>query len=205
MDQNHNQGQEILWYQFNMAEEREFKKAVKWVQKICRGSLEYDLWQGRTKAGEQICPTCAEYYGYLPSETHHHPKTMYDVCEEVVNKHMFENDLDQYSGFAICTEIMNLHFLGAVDYVVLCKSCHEKFHAGHPEVCTKVAEVYKSKKEGKPVEVFKDSETNEVGDKIIVEEEIEKEMEKEPEIFTGYKGGQETTMFVNSNGIEIDI
>jgi hypothetical protein len=142
---------ELLWYSYNMAEERDFKSAVKAIQKICRSSLEYDLWQTRSKAGSEKCPCCSEYYSYIKAETHHYPKTMYDVCEQVVEKHVFDNTIDEFTGFSICQEVMDLHFLGNVDYVVLCKSCHEKFHAGHPEVSKQVAKIFEAQKNNKPI------------------------------------------------------
>jgi hypothetical protein len=143
---------ELLWYSYNMSEERDFKSAVKAVQKICRSSLEYDLWQTRSKAGSEKCPCCNEYYSYIKAETHHYPKTMFDICEQVVEKHVFDNTIDELSGFGICQEVMNEHFLGNVDFIVLCKSCHEKFHAGHPEVSKQVAEIFAAQKNNKPVE-----------------------------------------------------
>jgi hypothetical protein len=143
MAKKKNEQEELLWYDYNVADEKQFKMVVKAIQKVCRGSLEYDQWQTRTKAGSKTCPICDEFYTYMKSETHHYPKTMYSVCEEVIEKHIYENTLDEQSGFGICQEIMNKHILGNVEYIVLCKSCHEKFHADHPEVCTKVSEVYK--------------------------------------------------------------
>ncbi len=152
MAKKKNDQEQLLWYSYNMAEEKDFKAAVKNVQKICRGSLEYDMWQTRTKSGSSSCPVCSEYYDYIKAETHHYPATMYDVTERVLEKHVFENTIDDMTGFAICQEVMNNHFLGNVEFVVLCKSCHEKFHAHHPEIVKLVAEIYQAQKDGKPIE-----------------------------------------------------
>lgn len=151
MAKKKNEQEDLLWYSYNMAEEREFKTAVKAVQKICRSSLEYDLWQTRSKADSSSCPVCGEFYNYVKAETHHYPKTMFDICEDVVERHVFENTIDDQSGFGICQEVMNLHFLGNVNFVVLCKACHEKFHADHPEVVKKVSEVFEANKDKKPL------------------------------------------------------
>lgn len=152
MAKKKNEQEDLLWYSFNMADEKEFKLAVKSIQKICRGSLEYDMWQTRSKAGSSCCPVCKEYYNYVKAETHHYPATMYDVTERVLERHVFENTIDDMTGFSICQEVMNQHFLGNVEYVVLCKACHEKFHANHPEVIKQVAEIFQAQKDGIPIE-----------------------------------------------------
>lgn len=195
-----NDAVEMFWYNMDLSDERELKKAAKWIQKLCRGSLEYDLWQGRTKAGLDRCPVCLEYYGYLPAETHHYPPTMYDLCENKLSEHIFNNDIDQITGFGVCEEIMNMHMLGIVEYVVLCKSCHEKFHAGHPEVCSKVSTTFKDQKAGKQANTKKEESDNKQE-----EEPIPVSLPPLPPVPIIGTRDEVTATFVNSSGIEIDI
>lgn len=186
---------DIFWYDYNLSDELEQKKVVKILQKICRQSIEYNTWQLRTKSGEKRCPVCSEYYGYVPSETHHYPATMYDICDEVLQTHILDNGIDDRTSFDLCNEIMNLHYINQVQFVVLCKACHEKFHAGHPEVCTKVSEIYDLKQKGI---------VNKINETTISKptEQTESTEQTKPELFIDQ---DETVRFINNQGILIDI
>jgi hypothetical protein len=58
----------------------------------------------------------------------------------VLQKHIDLNNLDDYTDFEICEEIMQAHFEKKVGYIVLCKHCHEKYHDNVPEIIETIDE-----------------------------------------------------------------
>jgi len=54
--------------------------------------------------------------------------------EGILQKHIDLNDLDDFTDFQICDEIMQAHFEKKVQYIVLCKYCHDRYHKSVPEV-----------------------------------------------------------------------
>ena len=215
----------IFWYNYNLADEKDFKTAVKNIQKMCRMSLEYDKWQTLTKIKQNLtfCPICNESYDFSKPETHHYPKTMFDVCFETLESHLFANDFNSLSGFGLCEEIMNKHFMGLVDNVVLCKACHERFHAGHPEVCNKVDKYFLDTMNNQPTTNMNNIEP-EIQENINTEQNINKSKVESTNnecinnslIFNNINmdippapkiniDEYNNVTFINKNGIEIDI
>ncbi len=136
---------DILWYNYDLSNARESVKCIKQLEKICRDSLEYDEWQRRCKyADAKICPICNDdyYENNSKCETHHHPKTLFDIVENILDNHLEKNDLDEQTGFNVVTEIMDKHMLGQVQYINICQHCHKKYHNGHPDVVTKLGLIF---------------------------------------------------------------
>jgi len=136
---------DALWYNYDLANAKENIKCIKQLEKICRDSLEYDEWQRRCKyADAKICPICNDdyYENNSKCETHHHPKTLFDIVENILDNHLEKNDLDDQTGFNVVTEIMDKHMLGQVQYINLCQHCHKKYHNGHPDVSTKLGLIF---------------------------------------------------------------
>jgi hypothetical protein len=123
-----------IWYRYDMGNERQFVQCIKKLEFIIRKSMGYDSWQRRTKYPVSECPVCGESFEFVKPETHHFPQTLFDIVEGVLQKHIDLNNLDDYTDFDICQEVMDLHFNKKVMYVVLCKHCHEKYHDNVPEV-----------------------------------------------------------------------
>ena len=136
---------DALWYEYDLTDARDHIKCIKTLERICRASLEYDEWQRRCKYRDAvICPICDEnYYDYNSKcETHHHPKTLFDIVENILEDHLEKNDLDEVTGLAVVQEIMDLHTFHKVQYVNLCNHCHKKYHDGHPEVQNKMVNLF---------------------------------------------------------------
>jgi len=132
---------DTLWYNYDLSDARDIIKCIKHIQKICRDSLEYDEWQRHCKYKDaKFCPICQDdyYENNSKCESHHHPKTLFDVVEEVVDDHIEKNDIQDISGFDMCREVMDLHQFKRVSYINLCQHCHKKYHAGHPDVIEKM-------------------------------------------------------------------
>lgn len=123
-----------IWYQYDLSNERKFIQCIKHLEMLVRRSMSYTSWQKRTKYAVTSCPTCGENFAYVRAESHHHPITLFDIVEGILQKHIDLNDLNDFTDFQICEEIMDMHFAKKVDYVVLCKHCHEKYHDNVPDI-----------------------------------------------------------------------
>jgi len=137
-----------IWYKYDLANQAHYVRCIKQLEFMVRKSMGYDSWQKRTKYSVTICPTCGESFEFVSPETHHHPRTLFDVVDDILQKHIDLNTLDDMTDFDICQEIMELHFNKKVQFIVLCKHCHEKYHSDVPEIleCINEAQVNQQKK-----------------------------------------------------------
>lgn len=155
-----------LWYNYDMADTREQSKCIKHLERVCRASLEYDEWQRHCKYKDaKICPVCADDYYDKNSkcESHHHPKTLYTIVEEILENHLELNDLDDQTGISIVQEIMDKHMLNQVQYINLCQHCHKKYHSGHPDVVNVIESIFR-----KRVEEEKNKDTVEIEEDLVI-------------------------------------
>ena len=123
-----------IWYKYDLSNERQFITCIKKLEYMVRKSLSYDSWAKRSKYAVSLCPTCGESFEYVKPETHHHPRTLFDIVEGVLEKHIDINDLNDFTDFDIVQEIMDAHFQKKVGYIVLCKHCHDKYHDNVPDI-----------------------------------------------------------------------
>lgn len=123
-----------IWYKYDLSNERQFIRCIKQLEFMVRKSMSYDSWQKRTKYAVSECPLCGESYEFVKPETHHHPRTLFDVVEGVLEKHIDLNNLNDFTDLEIADEIMQAHFQKKVQFIVLCKHCHEKYHDNNPEI-----------------------------------------------------------------------
>jgi len=138
----------LLWYDYDLSNQRDFVKCIRQLEKVCRDTLEYDEWQKKCKYKDnKICPVCDDNYYEVNSkiESHHHPKTLWTIVEEIVEAHMTANTLDSKTGLQITQEVMDLHLLNQVHYINLCVHCHKKFHSGHPQTVEKINIIFKKR------------------------------------------------------------
>jgi len=141
---------DILWYNYDLSDERQVIKCVKQIERICRDSLEYDDWQRKCKYTDSTdCPICGDNYydNNSKCESHHHPKTLFDIVENVIDDHLEKNDLDDVTGLSVVQEVMDKHLFQKVSYINLCQHCHKKYHAGHPDVKSKMDLIFKKRVE----------------------------------------------------------
>jgi transcription elongation factor Elf1 len=135
-----------IWYKYDLANEKHMVRCVKQLEFMVRKSMSYDSWQKRSKYSIDMCPICGESFEFIRPETHHHPETLFTICERILQNHIDLNDLDDYTDFDICQEIMDAHFNKKVEYVVVCKHCHEKFHDNVPEILEEMDKAYLNQK-----------------------------------------------------------
>jgi len=135
------------WNGFDLSSDSQYTKMIKKIEFLIRKSFQYDIWQKRSKIGVKECPICEENLYYVKPESHHYPLTLFDIVDNKLQYLIQKNELDNYDEFDICQMVMHDHIMGQVDFVVLCKQCHEKFHDSVPNVITKMADAFKEQKE----------------------------------------------------------
>ncbi len=135
-----------IWYKYDLSNQQQFIRCIKQMEFMCRKSFSYDSWQKRTKYPVSSCPICGEEFQWVKPETHHHPRTLFDIVEGILQKHIDLNDLDDFTDFEIADEIMGAHFAKKVDYIVLCKHCHEKYHDDHVDILEVIDEAQMAQK-----------------------------------------------------------
>ena len=135
-----------IWYNYDLSNERDYVRCIKHIQKIVRGSMSYDAWQRRSKIGTDECPVCGDSKDFVKMESHHYPQTLFDVVDNHMQMQIDFDKLDEITDFEFAQEIMNQHFEGTVNFIVLCEYCHKKFHDNVPEILDKVAEIFESRR-----------------------------------------------------------
>jgi hypothetical protein len=152
--------EDTLWYNYDLADENMVSKLVKHLERICRASLEYELWAKDTKENDPnaiTCPICEDNYYEKCSkcETHHHPQTLYNIVDEILYKYIDDNTLNSKRGLDIVREVMDLHTQRRVSFINLCVHCHKKYHQGHSDVMNKMYEIFKDRSQAGKEEMEK--------------------------------------------------
>lgn len=117
---------------FNDLKDR--KRFIKSVESIIRKSPEYKLWvlYLREVLGEYVCKLTGEIHAQTSVDIHHHPISLYVICNAVVDKYQMQDR--EFTSLEISTEVLNLHYQNRVGYIPLVSSLHEKFHNGFLEI-----------------------------------------------------------------------
>jgi len=136
-----------IWYNYDLSNEKHYVKCIKHLQRMIRGSMSYDSWQKRSKIRIEICPICGIEKDFVKLESHHYPKTLFDVVDEHLQYLIDTNQLDKKTDFEVCQEIMDAHFNHQVNYIVLCEYCHKKYHDDIPEVLDVIDQKWREQKE----------------------------------------------------------
>ena len=137
------------WWGYDVSNPQQYTRIIKLLVKIARLTPEYAEWQKESKKGAgDMCPVCGAEYIYVRPETHHYPLTLFEVIEGKMQEYIHSNFLDQIQPLNLVKEVMKDHLDGRVDYVVLCKACHEKYHAQDPVTTKYVEKIHKASREG---------------------------------------------------------
>ncbi len=138
------------WWGYDLSKPATYSKCIKNLVKQCRTTFEYNIWQKMTKSGcGDTCPICNVEYIYSRPESHHYPRTLYEVVEAVMQEYIHSNSIDDITPLELIKEIMDLHLANQVDNIVLCKHCHAKYHDMDPETMKQVEQLYQLTKEQK--------------------------------------------------------
>ena len=164
LDLSYIRDDDVDFFGIDLADEKAFRLFIKLTEGLCRRTIEYQLWAKRTKmlAHEQnedpnkddssFCPICGLSYEYVDPESHHHPITLFNLCVNTFQSWIDENDLRNKQPLDLVYDVMQLHAMGKVEHVVLCKHCHEKYHNGLFEVKEAVDKIITFKRERQEVE-----------------------------------------------------
>ena len=135
-----------IWFNYDLSNEKQYIRCIKHLQKLIRGSMSYDVWQKRSKWGVETCPICGIEKDLVKMESHHYPKTLFDVVDEHLQYLIDTNQLDSKTDFDVCQEIMDMHKMHQVNYIVLCEYCHKKYHDDVPDVLDVIEEKWLEQK-----------------------------------------------------------
>ena len=119
----------------NFEDEKEEKRFFKNVERLVRGSIEYREWLAFVKDTLNL-DFCA-FTGETDAETgdieiHHHPLTLFDIVQAVVDTYIMNDK--EFCTFDIASEVIDLHFKLKIGFVPLLGSLHKKFHNGYLDI-----------------------------------------------------------------------
>lgn len=122
-------------YDFDLSDEKSFKKYIQTIEKVVRSSFEYKQMVGFLKDYMDM-NQCAFYKNItnadntrIKIEIHHEPLSLYDICLIVVNKRRaFNEPLDEEY---VAKEVMYHHYNLMVGLIPLAETVHELVHASY--------------------------------------------------------------------------
>lgn len=115
-------------------DEKQRKKYIDKLERICRHSLEYRefIMYLRVGLGMHFCTFFnnldADNISKLGIEIHHIPFTLFDICSIVLRK--WEMEKIPLNDLLIAEEVMKNHYMGEVGLVPLSTTVHELVHTG---------------------------------------------------------------------------
>lgn len=120
------------FYFDKLYEEQEYKKFIKNTERLIRPSKEYRTYIEQLR-GTVSALNVDNILSYITSndaelEFHHYPFSLYDIVDIVILQKFF--DMEDFTSFDICKEVMELHYQNLIGLVPLTKTSHELAHAG---------------------------------------------------------------------------
>ena len=120
-------------YDFDLNDEKSFKKYIQTIEKTVRGSFEYKAFVQYLREYMDM-NQCAFYKNVSNVDTtkvrieiHHEPLSLYDICLIVYNKRLaFNEPLDEEY---VAKEVMYLHYNLMVGLIPLAETVHQLVHA----------------------------------------------------------------------------
>lgn len=120
-------------YDFDLADEKSFKKYIQTLEKTVRSSFEYKALIQYLREYMDM-NQCAFYQNVNNADTtkvrieiHHEPLSLYDICLIVYNKRLaFNEPLDEDY---VAKEVMYLHYNLMIGLIPLAETVHQLVHA----------------------------------------------------------------------------
>ena len=142
--------EEVYWYGYDLTFDKAYKKCVNHLEKVVRASLEYDLWAKNCKSNDPDsirCPICQDNYYEKNSkcDTHHHPRTLYCIVDDFLSDMVNDNALKTTTASEVVRLVIKLHMQNKVSFINICTHCHSKYHAGNPDVSTKMYNIFEER------------------------------------------------------------
>ena len=122
-------------YDFDLNDEKQFKKYIQTIEKVVRSSYEYREYTNYLREYMDM-NQCAFYQNVNNTDTskvrieiHHEPLSLYDMCLIVYNKRQaFNEPLDEEY---MAKEVMYLHYNLMVGLIPLAETVHQLVHASY--------------------------------------------------------------------------
>lgn len=152
---------DLEFYGVSLNDEKAFKLFIKKCEFLCRKSQEYEIWAKRTKAlavnqnedpqknDAENCPICSISYEYAQAESHHHPITLFNLVVRQFQEWIDDQVMTEKLPLDLIQEVMDKHLCNEVEYVVLCKHCHEKYHNGEHNITKELQKIIDYKRSQK--------------------------------------------------------
>ena len=114
--------------------DKELRKFIKATELIIRKLPEYRVWTQyiRYTLGYTECEITKEQHDETTVEIHHHPFTLYTLCEGVILDKL--DKLENFCTLDIAMEVIKMHFDMKVAFCLLVTSIHEKYHNGYIKI-----------------------------------------------------------------------
>lgn len=141
---------DVYWYNYDLTFDKSYKKCIYALEKTIRATLEYELWAKNCKTNHPDavnCPICGDNY-YEKSckcDTHHHPRTLYCIVDDIMTDMINENSMKTTTAFDIVKRVMDLHTNNQVSFINICTHCHKKYHEGNPDVAKKLYDIFEDR------------------------------------------------------------
>lgn len=108
------------------------EKIISNIEKLIRNSFEYKHLIETYKIALDV-KSCVFFKDFslengMRLEFHHHPFTLYEYTEAVINKYMEDNDCDYIIESEICEKVVLLHYYFKVGLVPLDATSHSQIH-----------------------------------------------------------------------------
>lgn len=118
--------------QFDSDKQR--RKFINSVKSIVRHSPEYKLWREyiTVTLGENYCVVTGELKREVTINIHHHPFTLYEIIDNVIEEFLTEGAL--FTSLDVSKKVMQLHYEDKIGYVPLATTIHEKYHNGFLQI-----------------------------------------------------------------------
>ena len=144
---------DLEFYGVSLNDEKAFNLFIKKCEFLCRKSQEYEIWAKRTKAlavnqnedpqknDAENCPICLISYEYAQAESHHHPITLFNLVVRQFQEWIDDQIMTEKRPLDLIQEVMDKHLCNEVEYVILCKHCHEKYHNGEHNITKELQKI----------------------------------------------------------------
>ncbi|MCK9556207.1 hypothetical protein M0R36_10415 [bacterium] len=110
------------------------KRFINSVKSMVRHSAEYKEWKKFLIQDRGLikCLFTNEIIDECTIEFHHHPISLQNITEAVIDKYLSEEK--PFSSFDIAIDIMLLHFNMKIGIIPMVVTLHEKFHNGYLKI-----------------------------------------------------------------------
>ena len=111
--------------------DKEKEMFVKNCVRLCRQTPEYKDWVKYVKdtLGYKTCLITGEISDEVTVEIHHHPLTIFDITNIIVNTYLANSK--KFTSMGIVNDVMTLHYNDKIGFIPLCTTYHEKYHNGY--------------------------------------------------------------------------